>query len=238
MGRAFEVRKAKMEKTNAAKSKVYAKYGKEIYMAAKNDPNPETNPNLSRLIEKAKKAECTKDIIDRAIKKAKDGTGEDYKVVVYEGFVSGDATIIVECNTDNVNRTAAEVRNAFTKSNTRIGVQGSVMHSYEYLAVVAVENLTEEQVFEVMLMHEVDVKDVETHGDIVVIYGSIDILTKIEDAIHESYPETKILTSELKYIPAEFVVVSTDDKDKYDDLVRRLEAIDDVQEIYSNVDEN
>ena len=91
MGRAFEVRKAAMAKTNAAKTKVYARFGKEIYIAAKAGiPDPEMNVTLRRIIEKAKAAQVTSDVIKRAIEKAKGGSGEQYTAVRYEGFGPGN----------------------------------------------------------------------------------------------------------------------------------------------------
>lgn len=237
MGRAFEVRKVKMAKTNAAKAKVNGKYGKEVYMAAKSNPDPDTNDTLKRIIARALKDECSRDTIDRAIKKAKDGTGEDYKVVVYEGFVTGDATIIIECNTDNLNRTAGEVRSAFTKSDTKIGVQGSVMHGYEYLAVVAVEALTEDQIFESMLNHNVDISEVEVQDGVGVIYGPISTLNGIEDALKADFPTANIVMASIKYIPNEEVTLDAEGKEKYEDLIERLEKIEDVQEIYTNIKE-
>jgi len=114
MGRAHEVRKVAMEKTAAAKSKLYAKYGKEIYMAAKSgSPDPDSNQVLKKIIEKAKKEQVTADIIKRSIEKAIGGSDENYIEVRYEGFGPGTSMIIVECLTDNVNRTISVVRNAF-----------------------------------------------------------------------------------------------------------------------------
>ena len=104
MGRAFEVRKVAMAKTAAAKTKVYSKYGREIYMAAKAGvPDPEINLNLRRVIEKAKKDQVPSDIIKRAIEKAKGGVDENYTEVRYEGFGPGNTLIIVDCLTDNTN---------------------------------------------------------------------------------------------------------------------------------------
>src|SRR5690606_331116 len=127
MGRAFEVRKVAMAKTAAAKTKVYSKYGREIYMAAKAGvPDPEINLNLRRVIEKAKKDQVPSDIIKRAIEKAKGGVDENYTEVRYEGFGPGNTLIIVDCLTDNTNRTLTEVRTLFNKSGGKLGVSGSV----------------------------------------------------------------------------------------------------------------
>ena len=117
MGRAFEVRKAAMMKTSAAKTKVYSRFGKEIYIAAKAGvPDPEMNQGLKRMIERAKANQVPADVIKRAIEKAKGGTDESYTSVRYEGFGPGNCTIIVDCLTDNVNRTVSDVRTCFTKT--------------------------------------------------------------------------------------------------------------------------
>ncbi|HEY8406046.1 MAG TPA: YebC/PmpR family DNA-binding transcriptional regulator, partial [Acholeplasma sp.] len=139
MGRAFEVRKVAMAKTAAAKTKVYSKYGREIYMAAKAGvPDPEINLNLRRVIEKAKKDQVPSDIIKRAIEKAKGGVDENYTEVRYEGFGPGNTLIIVDCLTDNTNRTLTEVRTLFNKSGGKLGVSGSVLHQFEHRAVFQV----------------------------------------------------------------------------------------------------
>ena len=106
MGRAFEVRKNAMAKTAAAKTKVNSKYGKEIYVAAKNGgAELDTNLTLKRLIEKAKKDQVPAHVIDKAIEKAKGGAGEDYQPARYEGFGPGNCMVIIDCLTDNPNRT-------------------------------------------------------------------------------------------------------------------------------------
>ena len=101
MGRAYEVRKASIAKTSARKAKLFSRYGKEIYMAAKDNPEMESNINLKRLIDKARSEEVPNDVIKRAIDKAKGGNAEDYQFMRYEGFGPNGATLIVDCLTDN-----------------------------------------------------------------------------------------------------------------------------------------
>ena len=123
MGRKFEVRKVAMAKTAGAKTKVYSKYGKEIYMVAKNGgTDPQANLSLRRLIDKAKKDQVPSHVIDKAIDKAAGGAGEDFTPARYEGFGPGGCMVIVDCLTDNNNRTITDVRNCFTKTNSKIGV--------------------------------------------------------------------------------------------------------------------
>src|SRR3954449_545517 len=116
MGRAFERRKASIFKTAANNSKLYSKYSKQLYMAAKNGvPDPAANPILRSVVEKAKKENVPSHVIDKAIQKAAGKGGEDIQPVRYEGFGPGGALIIVECLTDNNQRTIADVRSYFAK---------------------------------------------------------------------------------------------------------------------------
>ena len=120
MGRAYEVRKASIQKTGAARGKIYSMYAKEIYQAAKNGGvTPEGNPALKRLIEKAKKEQVPADVIKRAIDKAKGGSDENYTEMRYEGFGPGAATIVIDCLTDNTNRTLAALRGCFNKAKAK-----------------------------------------------------------------------------------------------------------------------
>ena len=122
MGRSFEVRKASMAKTAGAKIKVYSKYGKEIYMCAKNGGgDPDMNLSLKHLIAKAKKDQVPAHVIDKAIDKANGGGGEDYTPARYEGFGPGGTSVIVDCLTDNGNRTFQDVRQCFVKVGAKIG---------------------------------------------------------------------------------------------------------------------
>ena len=122
MGRAYQNKKDSMAKTAGAKTKVYSKYGKEIYICAKNGGvDPDGNLALRRLIERAKKDQVPTHVIERAIDKAKGGGGEDYVATRYEGYGPGNCMIIVDCLTDNNKRTFADVRVCFTKANAKIG---------------------------------------------------------------------------------------------------------------------
>ena len=133
MGRAHEVRAASMAKTAAMKSKLYAKYGKEIFMAAKSGvPDPNTNLTLRKVVEKARKENVPADVIKRAIDKAKGGSDENYTEMRYEGFGPGNVLVIVDCMTDNNNRTFTDVRTAFNKCGGKLGVTGCAMHMFEH----------------------------------------------------------------------------------------------------------
>ena len=172
MGRAFEVRKVAMAKSAAVKSKLYAKYGREIYLAAKSGtPDPDTNQTLKRMIEKAKKEQVPADVIKRNIDKAKGGGDDNLTSIRYEGFGPGNSMFIVECLTDNVNRTISEVRNCFTKTGGKLGISGSVVHQFNHQAVFAMKGITEDEVLEILVEHDLDVSDIEPDDEGVTIYS-------------------------------------------------------------------
>lgn len=237
MGRAFEVRKVAMGKTAAVKSKLYAKYGKEIYMAAKSGtPDPELNQTLKRIIERAKKDQVTADVIKRAIDKAKGGSEESYSEARYEGFGPGNSIIIVECLTDNVNRTIAEVRNCFTKTNGKLGVSGSVLHQFNHQAVFTVPGLTEDEVLETLVLNDVDVTDIEAEEDGVTILGDAKDYNQIRTAFTDDNSELEFITDEIMWLPImETELLSEDDKNTFQKLLDMLNELDDVQDVYHNV---
>ena len=122
MGRSFEVRKASMAKTAGQKTKVYSKYGKMLYVLAKNTgAEPATNPTLRSLIEKAKREQVPTHVIEKALEKASGNGGEDFVHARYEGFGPGGCSVIIDCLTDNNNRTITDVRNCFTKTGSKMG---------------------------------------------------------------------------------------------------------------------
>lgn len=236
MGRAFEVRKASMAKTGAAKAKLYTKFSREIYMLAKNGtPDPEANLALKHMMEKAKKQQVPADIIARAVEKAKGGGGEDYQAVRYEGFGPNGSTIIVDCLTDNVNRTVSEVKVCFTKSKSKMGVSGSVAHMYDNLGIIEVANLTEEEVMEALIEGDVDPKDIEVEGNIIIYVEAVD-LHKAVVALSEYKAEIEILEQEIAMLPQiETELDNEEDKENFQKLLNMLDEVDDVQEVYHSV---
>ena len=140
MGRKWNNIKDKKASKDTNTSRIYAKFGREIYVAAKQGvPDPESNQNLKFVLEKAKTYNVPKSIIDRAIEKAKGASGENYDELRYEGFGPNGSMIIVDALTNNVNRTASEVRAAFTKNNGSMGVAGSVAYMFDETAVIGIE---------------------------------------------------------------------------------------------------
>ena len=137
MGRAYEVRKASIQKTGAAKAKLYSMYAREIYdIAKKGGTDPSSNASLKRIMERAKKEQVPADIIKRAIDKVNSGVDESYEKVNYEIFGPAGSTLIVECLTDNVNRSISSVKAALNKCKCKMGVQGSLSFNYDNLCII------------------------------------------------------------------------------------------------------
>ena len=238
MGRAFEVRKAAMAKTNAMKTKVYSRFGKELYMAAKAGvPDPEMNQGLKQMIAKAKANQVPADVIKRAIEKAKGGSDESYTFVRYEGFGPNNSNIIVDCLTDNVNRTVSEVRTCFTKSKSKMGVSGSVAHMFDNVGILSFAYEDEGTMLDCLVEHDVDVQDLEVEEGSMTVYVTPTSLYAAKTAIESLIPDVQFDVMENTMIPHERVVVEGEDKEMFDRLMGMLDAIEDVQNVYHNVQE-
>lgn len=235
MGRAYEVRKASIQKTGAAKAKLYTMYAKEIYQAAKKSTDPDANPTLKRLIDKAKRDQIPSDIIKRAIDKVNSGVDETYLSVRYEGFGPSSSTVIIDCLTDNVNRTVGFMRGSFSKAKAKLGVQGSVSHMYDNLCVISFKGLNEEQTLEALINAEVDVNDIEVEDDMITLYGNPSDLFKIKSAIAAVKPDVIFELDEITMIPHERVTLVGEDLEQFQKLLSLLDEVEDVQQIYHNV---
>lgn len=237
MGRAHEVRKVAMAKTAAKKAKLYSRYGKEIYLAAKSGgPEPDANLALRRLVEKAKKEQVPADVIKRAIDKVKSGVTENYEEKVFEGYANGGATLIVKCLTDNINRTISLVRPAFTKSKAKLGNEGSVSYLYDVISVVAFKGLDEEAVLDALVMAEVDAQDIVTEDDgTIKIIGEPTDLYRIKEAIEGVKADIEFEIDEIQTLPQETVELDGEDMELFERLMNNLNDCDDVDQIYHNV---
>ena len=239
MGRAHEVRAASMAKTAAAKSKLNAKWSKLIYMAAKSGlPDPSVNQALKKEIERAKKEQGTAECIKKAIEKAKGGTGENYESIRYEGFGPEGSMIIVECLTDNTNRTLVAVRTALSRCGFNLGVAGSASYQFHNYAVLAFDNLSEDEALETLLMADVDVQEYETDEDgVVTICAPNTDYSKARDALTDAKPDINFLEDHVTWIPQSYIKFA--DEKHVNQLHRVIDAlneIDDVQDIYHNVE--
>lgn len=237
MGRHFEVRAAAMAKTANAKAKVYSRFGKEIYMAAKNGvPDPDMNAVLKKTIERAKANQVPADVIKRAIDKAKGGSTENYTSSMYEGFGSGGvATVMVECLTDNANRTIAELRGAFNKSHAKIGVSGSVAFNYDHVGMLVFDYADEEAMMDALIMADVELKDIEVDEGHMSVTVEPQDLNKAKEAVEALIPEVKFDVMELMMLPHEYVELEGEDLMLFKRLLTMLDDVDDVQNVYHNV---
>lgn len=236
MGRAYEVRKASIQKTGAAKGKVYTTFAKEIYLAAKKgSPNPEANITLKRLIDKAKKNQVPSDIITRALDKAK-GVGQDeYHEVVYEGFGPGASTLIIKCLTDNVNRTVGMVRAAFNKVNKSLGVTNSVSYNYEHLGVISFKYDDEEKVLDLLLNAGIEVIDIESEDGYITISLNPSDMNLAKDELEKEIANIDYEIDEVGMYAKDKITLEGEEKEIFDRLYNMLEDIEDVSQIYTNV---
>lgn len=236
MGRAYEVRKASIQKNGAVKAKLYSNYAKEIYLAAKKGvPELESNVNLKHLVEKAKKEQVPMDIIKRAIDKAKGAGGEDYTEVIYEGFGPGASTFIIKNLTDNVNRTVGEIRAAFNKVHKSLGVTNSVSYNYDYLAIISFKSNEEEKIFEELLNAGIEIIDLESNDGEITITANPKDINKVKEELEKIIPGIEYTYDEVGMFAKEEVTLTGEDKEVYDKLYGLLDAIDDVSAIYTNV---
>ena len=236
MGRAYEVRKASIQKTGAAKGKLYTTFAKEIYLAAKKgSPNPEANITLKRLIDKAKKQQVPSDIINRALDKA-NGLGQDeYPEVVYEGFGPGASTLIIKCLTDNVNRTVGMVRAAFNKVNKSLGVTNSVSYNYEHLGILSFKYNNEEEILELLLNAGIEINDIESmDGEIILSMNPSD-MNKVKDELEKNIKDIDYVIDEVGMYAKDKITLEGEDLEIFNKLYKMLDDIEDVSEIYTNV---
>ena len=235
MGRFPNIAAAKA-KTGAAKGKLYGMYAKEIYQTAKNGGvTPEGNPSLKRLIDKAKKDQVPADVIKRAIDKVNSGAGENYETLTYELFGPNGSTLMVECLTDNVNRSVSDVRAAVNKAHVKMGAQGSVAYMYDNLCTVGFTGLSEDEVMDALISNDIDFVDMENNDGNILIYGNPNDLFKIKEAI-SSVKDVEFTVDEISMLPKERITLTGEDLDTFNKLLDLLDAVDDVQNVYHNVE--
>lgn len=236
MGRAYEVRKASIQKTGAAKGKIYSTYAKEIYQAAKNGGTEvESNAALKRLIERAKKEQVPQDIIKRAIDKVNSGVDESYTRNNYEIFGPGSSTVIVECLTDNVNRSVSSLRAVINKCHVKMGAIGSVSYMYENLSIVSFKGLTEEETLNALIESDVDIIDIECEEDEITVYGEPQNLFKIKDAILKVLPDVKFNLEEMTMLAKEKIELQGEELETFKKMIDMFEEVEDVAHLYHNV---
>ena len=236
MGRFPNIAAAKA-KTGAAKGKLYGMYAKEIYQAAKNGGvTPEGNPSLKRLIEKAKKEQVPSDVIKRAIDKVSSGAGENYETLTYEVFGPGGSTLMVECLTDNVNRSVSDVRAVINKCHVKMGAMGSVAYMYDNLCTVGFSGLNDEEVMDALIANDIDFVDMENDNGTTLIYGNPSDLYKIKEAISSIKSDIEFTVDEISMLPKDRIKLEGENLDEFNRLLNMLDEVDDVQNVYHNVE--
>ena len=226
MGRHFEVRAA-------AKSAIYMRASKEIYAAAKSgEPDPNSNLALRSAIEKYRK-QCPKDVIDRAIEKAKGGDTVAYIPGRYEFMGPGGSNIIVDTLTDNVNRALVTVRTIVTRKG---GKMASVAYNFEHLGILNFKGVKESDVEEALVLGDVDVKSVtiDDNGEIEARVAPAD-LEKSKELLKD-LGVTDYDRAETTMYPNEWIEVNDEDKAKLQAMMSELDEAEDVQNVYTNVD--
>lgn len=225
-------------KQDAARGKLFTKLSREIFVAVKNGgDDPETNAKLKQAIQKAKQSNMPNSNIENTIKKASgDLEGVTYEEIVYEGYGPAGAAIMVECLTDNRNRTAAEVRHLFTKHGGNLGEDGCVAYMFERKGLISIASEASELDEESLLMEmiEAGAEDVQVEGK----YAEIVTAPEDFDRVRQVTEDQGYIIehAEIAMVPSSTVELSEDDEEKMIKLYEALEDNDDVQQVYTNVE--
>jgi YebC/PmpR family DNA-binding regulatory protein len=237
MGRAYQNRKESMAKTSDTKAKVYSKFGREIYVCAKaGGSDPDGNLALRGLIDRAKKNQVPTHVIDKAIDKAKGGGGEEFAPARYEGYGPGGCMVIIDCLTDNPNRTFGDVRLCFTKTKCKIGTQGTVSHMFDHAAILAFKHDDEDTVLEALLTADVDVTDIESDDGKITVFTPPADYFKAKQALADSFGVIDFDVDEIQFLPKSTTVISGDDLVLFEKFLDMLDDLDDVQNVYHDAE--
>jgi YebC/PmpR family DNA-binding regulatory protein len=221
---------------DAQRGKIFQKLAKEIMVAAKGgSPDPNQNAALRLAVDKAKAQNMPKDNIQKAIEKATGGTdGANFESVRYEGYGHGGVAFMVDCLTDNRNRTAASVRSAFTKAGGNLGTDGSVSYLFKRLGVIEINKEKNfDSIMEIAL--DADANDVNEMDESYVVYTEPDKFLDVKKAFEEN-GITEFIQSEVTYVAENKIALSDEDTEKVMGLIETLEDIDDVNNVYHNLD--
>jgi transcriptional/translational regulatory protein YebC/TACO1 len=175
-------------------------------------------------------------VIDKAIEKAKGGAGENFELARYEGYGPGNCMVIIECLTDNPNRTFGDVRQCFTKTKTKIGTQGSVSHMFDHLSILMFSGQDEEAVLDALLLGDVDVIDLENEEGMLTVFAPHPESFKAKQALSEAFGEIDYEVDEIQFIAQNTAPVTGDDVEMFERFMFMLNDLDDVQDIYHNVE--
>ena len=221
---------------DAERGKVFQKLAKEIYVAAKSgDADPANNAALRMVVEKAKAENMPKSNIQNAIDKAKaKGSGENYESIRYEGYGPGGMAIMIDCLTDNKNRTASFVRSALTKRGGNLGTDGSVSYMFKRKGIIVLDKKYDEDELMTFVL-DLDIDDFKSEEDGYVIETAPESFIAVKEAL-ENNNYNEFLTSEVTYVADNTLSLDDEVMEKAISLIETLEDIDDVQSVYHNLD--
>ena len=235
MGRKWNNIKEKKASRDADTSRIYAKFGREIYVVAKQgEPDPELNQALKFVVERAKTYSVPKAIIDRAIEKAKGGSEENFDELRYEGFGPNGSMVIVDTLTNNVNRTASEVRAAFGKNGGNMGVSGSVSYMFDATAVIGLEGMSADDVLELLMDADVEVRDILDEEESVIIYAEPDQFHAVQEALKNA-GITEFTVAEITMLAQNDLTLSPEAQAQFEKMIDVLDELEDVQQVHHNV---
>lgn len=227
--------KFRKEKQDSKRGKLFTKLIREITVAAgMGGADAGSNPRLRKALDKAWAANMTKDVIDRAIKRGAGGEGEvDMEEISYEGYGPGGVAVMVECLSNNRNRTVSEVRHAFTKYGGNLGTNGSVSYLFSTVGQIVVEDNNLDKIMELAI--EVGANDVDSEdGENIMIETSLENFTIVKDALEKA--KYKIGMAEITQVASTEVKLDNEDSERVIKLIDALEDLDDVQAVYTNAD--
>ena len=245
---------AKKGKADAAKGRIFTKLGREIAVAAKSNPNPDTNSKLADIIANAKAANMPNDNIQRSIKKASgEMSGADYKELTYEGYGVAGSAVIITTLTDNINRTAGDVRAILSKNGGQLGQTGCVSYNFDnkgYIVVERTVELDEDTMTEYAL--EAGADDVVASDDVYEIFTTPETFSEVRKYLEdknaelmaaapkkrneEEEPKIRFVQAEVAMIPQNKITLPADKVATFEKMLDALEELDDVQNVYHNVD--
>jgi len=235
MGRAFEFRKARKFKRWGQMAKTFTRIGREIVIAVKEGgPDPETNSRLRAVIQNAKQANMPKDNVERAIKRASSKDQENYKEVSFEGYGPHGVAIVVDCATDNNQRTVANVRSYFNKHNGSLGTTGSLSFLFDrkcYFKTKLKENLDLEEL-ELELI-DLGLDELFADEDELMIYGEFEAFGKLQKYLEDN--EYEIINSGFERIPNDLKELTEEQEADVQKLLDKFDDDDDVQNVFHNM---
>ena len=227
---------AKKGKTDAARGAIFTKIGRELAVAAKGNPNPDTNSKLADVTAKAKAANMPNENIKRSIAKAAGELGDkDYKELTYEGYGVAGSAVIIKTLTDNVNRTAGDIRSTMSKCGGQMGNNGCVSYMFDNKGIIVIERtvaLDEDTMMEYCL--EAEAEDFTALDDVYEIYSTPENFSSVRRYFEEK--GLSFLEAAIKMVPQNFITLDGDKLASFKKMLDKLDELDDVQDVYHNVE--